>query len=167
MCILPFTRNAVGPVDYTPGGFSDNTYPHLSTYGFELATTLILESGVLHLADTPDRIIELPSYAIDFLREIPVVWDDTRYLTGYPGEEVVLARKSGTRWFLAGVNGENESKDISIDLSNLGTIPANITLIEDGEGARDLQTRGLEPGEGAMSLYLQAYGGFVAYWDEP
>jgi hypothetical protein len=167
LCILPFTRNAVGPVDYTPGGFSDNTYPHLSTYGFELASTLILESGVLHLADTPERIMGLPSHAVDFLKEIPAVWDDTRYLTGYPGEEVVLARRSGTRWYLAGANGENKSKELRFDLSKLGAVPSSITFIEDGEGARDLQSRKLEPGEGEMSLSLQAYGGFVAFWDLP
>ncbi len=91
--ILPFTRNAVGPCDYTTGGFSDSEYPHLTTYGFELALPLILESGIMHHSDSPEMTLSLPSYAVDFLKEIPVTWDDTKYLAGYPGKDVVIARK--------------------------------------------------------------------------
>jgi len=167
LCILPFTRNAVGPVDYTPGGFSDNTFPHLTSYGFELASTLILESGVLHLADTPERIMGLPGYAVDFLKDLPAVWDDTRYLAGYPGEEVVLARKSGNRWYIAGVNGENKEKEISVDLSELWTKPAIINLITDGIGARQLQHTQTEPSDGILTFALQPYGGIAGYWEVP
>jgi alpha-glucosidase len=166
ICILPFTRNAVGPVDYTPGGFSDNTYPHLTTYGFELALPVILESGILHLADTPERTLGLPDFAVDFLKEIPVVWDDTRFLTGYPGKEAVIARRSGNRWYIAGANGENISKGLSVDLSELGAIPASIELIVDGEGPRDLQSTTLVPVDGELKLALLPYGGFTGYWEE-
>jgi alpha-glucosidase len=166
MAILPFTRNAVGPVDYTPLGFSDNTYPHLTTYGFELALPVILESGILHLADTPGQTLGLPSFAVDFLKEIPVIWDDTRFITGYPGKEVVLARKSGKRWYIAGINGENLAKEITVDISPLGGVPASIELIVDGEGARDLQNTQLMPGDGTLTVQLQPYGGFAGYWEE-
>ncbi len=166
MSIIPFTRNAVGPVDYTPGGFSDNTYPHLTTYGFELALPVILESGILHLADTPERTLGLPDPAVDFLKEIPVVWDDTRFLAGYPGKDVVIARKSGSRWYIAGVNGENISKQLSVDLSVLGAPPAGIELIVDGEGPGDLQSTTLKPVEGELKLLLLPYGGFAGYWEE-
>ena len=166
MSIIPFTRNAVGPVDYTPGGFSDNTYPHLTTYGFELALPVILESGILHLADTPERTQGLPDPAVDFLKEIPVVWDDTRFLAGYPGKDVVIARKSGSRWYIAGVNGENISKQLSVDLSVLGAPPAGIELIVDGEGPGDLQSTTLKPVEGELKLLLLPYGGFAGYWEE-
>ncbi|MCK5065940.1 MAG: glycoside hydrolase family 97 catalytic domain-containing protein [Bacteroidales bacterium] len=165
MAILPFTRNAVGPVDYTPGGYSDNFYPHLTTFGFELALPVILESGIMHHADTPGKTLGLPPYAVEFLKEIPVVWEDTRYLDGYPGKEVVIARKSGNRWYIAGINGENLAKEITIDLSPLGEIPASIDLIVDGEGARDLQSTQVQPGEGKLSIQLKPYGGFAGYWE--
>lgn len=166
MAILPFTRNAIGPVDYTPGGYSDNTYPHLTTYGFELALPVILESGIMHHADTPGRTLGLPPYAVDFLKKIPVVWEETKFLAGYPGKEVVIARKNGNSWYIAGINGEDLTKDINIDLSQLGIIPATIVMIVDGENPRDLQTTLVDPVEGKLTLQLQPYGGFAGFWEE-
>jgi len=165
MTILPFTRNAVGPVDYTPCGFSDNTYAHLTTYGFELSLPVLLESGILHYTDTPASARALPGFAYDFLKTIPVVWEDTKYLTGYPGKEVVIARKNGKSWYIAGINGENMEKELTIDLSPLGEIPPEIELIVDGDGARDLQTAVLTPAEGKIAIRLQPYGGFTGRWE--
>ena len=165
MTILPFTRNAIGPIDYTPGGYSDNTFPHLTTFGFELALTVILETGIMHHADTPQRTLGLPPYAVEFLKKIPVVWEDTKYLSGYPGKDVVIARKNGNTWYLAGINGENVEKDITIDLSHLGTIPSNIEMIIDGDGASDLQCSTMAPVDGKISIQLQPYGGFTGTWD--
>ena len=166
MTILPFTRNAIGPVDYTPGGYSDITYPHLTTYGFELALPVILESGIMHHADTPGQTLGLPSFAVSFLKEIPVVWEETRFLAGYPGREVVLARKSGNRWYMAGINGEKLTKKIDIDLSPLGEVPAGIPLIIDGEGARDLVSSIASPSDGKLTVELKPYAGFAGYWEE-
>jgi alpha-glucosidase len=95
-----------------------------------------------------------------------VVWDDTRFLTGYPGKEAVIARRSGNRWYIAGANGENISKGLSVDLSELGAIPASIELIVDGEGPRDLQSTTLVPVDGELKLALLPYGGFTGYWEE-
>jgi alpha-glucosidase len=166
MTILPFTRNAVGPMDYTPGGFSDNTYPHLTTFGFELALTIILETGIMHHADTPSQTLGLPPYAVDFLKKVPVVWEETKYLAGYPGKDVVIARKNGSVWYIAGVNGENIEKELTIDLSPLGTIPSSIEMIVDGDGARDLQSTTLAPVDGKVSIHMQPYGGFTGSWVE-
>jgi alpha-glucosidase len=166
MTILPFTRNAIGPVDYTPGGYSDNTYPHLTTFGFELALPVILESGIMHHADTPGQTLGLPSYAVSFLKEIPVVWEETRFLAGYPGREVVLARKNGNRWYIAGINGEDIAKEITIDLSPLGEIPADIPLIMDGEGACNLVRSTVQPSDGKLTVELKPYAGFAGYWEE-
>lgn len=165
MTILPFTRNAVGPVDYTPCGFSDNTYPHLSTFAFELALPVLLESGIMHYADTPESARALPPFARDFLKSIPVVWEETKFLAGYPGKEVVLARKNGSHWYIAGVNGENLEKEITVDLSPLGALPSEIVLIVDGDGARDLQSTALVPADGMITIRLQPYGGFTGAWE--
>ena len=165
MTILPFTRNAVGPVDYTPGGFSDHTHPHLTTYGFELAVPVLLESGIMHHSDTPGRTLGLPGFAVEFLREIPVVWEETRYLDGYPGTFVVVARRSGDRWYIAGVNGENEARDIIVDLSRTGKTPENIHWIGDGKSPRDLQSRTVGTDGGKLVVHLPPYGGFTGYWE--
>ncbi len=165
MAILPFTRNVVGPVDYTPGGYSDNTFPHLTTYGFELALTVILETGIMHHTDTPQQTLGLPPYAVDFLKKIPVVWEETKYLAGYPGKDVVIARRSGNRWYIAGINGEKIEKEITIDLSPVGTIPSNIEMIIDGNGAQDMQSAAVAPVDGKISIRLQPYGGFTGTWE--
>jgi len=165
MTILPFTRNAVGPVDYTPGGYSNNTFPHLTTFGFELALTVILETGIMHHADTPGQTLGLPPFAVDFLKKVPMVWDETKFLYGYPGKEVVLARRSENRWYIAGINGEKTEKEITIDLSQLGTVPANIEMIVDGNGAKDLQSAGVDPLDGKITIRMQPYGGFSGSWE--
>lgn len=164
MTILPFTRNAVGPVDYTPCGFSDNTFAHLTTYGFELALPILMESGILHYTDTPAAARALPPKALDFLKEVPVIWEDSKFLSGYPGKEVVLARLSKGRWYIAGVNGENVEKDLLVDLSPLGTVPSELELIVDGDGARDLQTTMVAPEDGMITIRLMPYGGFTGSW---
>jgi alpha-glucosidase len=164
LTIVPYTRNAVGPCDYTTGGFSDNTYPHLTTYGFELALPVVLESGIMHHMDTPEQTLALPEYAVNFLKEIPVTWDDTRYVAGYPGKDVVIARKKGETWYIAGINGENKAKDLAIDLSVTGEAPASIQVITDGSTARDLQMAELTPEEGKLTLHLEPYGGFAGTW---
>ena len=164
IAILPFSRNAVGPCDYTPGGFTDNNYPHLTTYGFELALPVIIESGIMHHMDTPQQTLGLPPYAVNFLKGIPVAWDDTRYIAGYPGKDVVIARKKGDVWYIGGINGEAHAKDLTIDLSVTGEVPASIRLITDGDSARDLQEAQLEPVDGKLTLHLEPYGGFAGTW---
>jgi alpha-glucosidase len=163
LAILPYTRNAVGPVDYTPCGFSDHTYPHLTTYGFELALPVVLESGIMHYMDTPQRTAQLPVYAVDFLKQIPVVWDDTKYLAGYPGKEVVIARKSGERWYIGGINGEDSSKELVVDLSPLGAVPDSLFIIGDGPTGREFQSGVMAIDSGKINLPMRPFGGAAGY----
>lgn len=164
LAILPFSRNAVGPCDYTPGGYSDSKFPHLSTYGFEIALPVVIESGIMHHMDTPAMTLGLPPYAVAFLKDIPVVWDETRYIAGYPGKEVVIARRKGDRWYIGGINGENKAKEITIDLSATGAAPAELELIVDGKTARDLQSSTVKPTDEKVTIKLQPYGGFAGSW---
>ena len=125
---------------------------------------MVIESGIMHHMDTPAKTLGLPTYAVKFLKEIPVTWDETRYLAGYPGKEVVLARKKGDRWYIGGINGENKAKEITIDLSLTGAVPAEIQLIVDGGSPRDLQASRMMPDDGKISIQLQPYGGFAGSW---
>jgi hypothetical protein len=164
LTIVPFTRNVVGPCDYTPGGFSHHTYPHLTTYGFELALPVLIESGIMHHMDTPAKTLGLPSFAVDFLRSVPVVWDETRYIGGYPGKDAVLARRKGDTWYLAGINGENYAKELSINLAPTNTSPQRVVIFSDGEGPEDLQKTEMDPVDGKLTIRLEPYGGFVGMW---
>ncbi len=93
--ILPFTRNAVGPMDYTPCAFTDDRYPHRTSNAHELALSVVFETGWLHFADRVSAYRDLPDGPKRFLREVPVVWDDTRLIDGEPGKLAVIARRHG------------------------------------------------------------------------
>ena len=111
---LPFTRNVIGPMDYTPCAFSDSQHPHITTHAHELALTVLFESGLQHLADKPESFLAQPQEVQDFLSHLPSVWDETRFLSGYPGESVVLARRSGDTWYIAGINGTDQEKELVV-----------------------------------------------------
>ena len=132
---LPFTRNVVGPMDYTPCAFSDSQHPHITSHAHELALTVLYESGLQHLADRPESFLTQPQQVQDFLTHLPVVWDETRFIGGYPGESVVLARRSGKTWYIAGINGTDEQKTLDVLVPFKGKISA--TLFEDNKEADD------------------------------
>ncbi len=114
---LPFTRNVIGPMDYTPCAFSDSQHPHITSKAHELALTVLFESGLQHLADKPESYLAQPQAVQDFFTELPNVWDETRFVAGYPGKGAVLARRSGDSWYVAGINGLDEAQTFSLDLS--------------------------------------------------
>ena len=114
---LPFTRNVIGPMDYTPCAFSDSQHPHITSKAHELALTVLFESGLQHLADKPESYLVQPQAVQDFFTELPTVWDETRFVAGYPGKSAVLARRFGHSWYVAGINGLDEAQTFSLDLS--------------------------------------------------
>ena len=114
---LPFTRNVVGPMDYTPCTFSDSQHPHITTHAHELALTVLFESGLQHLADRPESYLTQPEEVRHFLSELPTVWDETKLIGGYPGEWVAIARRHGNDWWVAGINGTDAVKTVSLDAS--------------------------------------------------
>ena len=114
---LPFTRNIIGPMDYTPCTFSDSQHPHITSDAHELALTVLYESALQHLADKPESYLVQPQQVQDFFGKLPTTWDETRYVSGYPGESVVLARRSGNTWYVAGINGTDNKKVLDVDLS--------------------------------------------------
>ena len=116
---LPFTRNVIGPMDYTPCTFSDSQHPHITTNAHELALTVLFESGLQHLADKPESYFAQPKEVQEFLSNLPTVWDETRLVSGYPGEYAVMARRSGTTWYVAGINGTDSVKTIPLQLADI------------------------------------------------
>lgn len=129
---LPFTRNVVGSMDYTPGTFSDSQHPHITSYGHELALPVIFESALQHMPDRPSVYQAMPDAIKSFLSTLPAAWDETKLLAGYPGIEVILARRKGNMWYIGGINGTNESRTLSFNPSSLGSIGKTITFFKDG-----------------------------------
>ena len=115
--VLPFTRNAVGPMDLTPVAVTPTKYARTTTAAHELAASLIFTSGIVHYADKPEFFESLPPEALQVFRDAPARWDETRCLVGEPGRVAVFARRSGKSWFIAGINGTGNVLPVQLDLS--------------------------------------------------
>jgi hypothetical protein len=157
---LPFTRNVVGPMDYTPCAFSDSQHPHITTHAHELALTVLYESGLQHLADRPESFLAQPQPVQQFLSQLPTVWDETHLVSGYPADHAIIARRSGDTWYVAGINGTKQPRDL--DLSNLRAIVGsrvvtNAFLDADEDRAWQLQSNVALP----ANVHTRARGGFV------
>jgi len=124
---LPFTRMLAGPLDYTPGGFNNATKAEfqprmtqpmvMTTRAHQLALYVILETGLQMLADYPE--IYKGQKELDFLRAVPVVWNETRVVAGRPAEYITIARRSGRDWYVGSITGSN-ARELDIPLEFLG-----------------------------------------------
>lgn len=153
---LPFTRNVVGPMDYTPCAFSDSQHPHITSKAHELALTVLFESGLQHLADRPESFLSQPQAVQDFLGQLPTVWDETRYVSGYPGQSAVLARRSGNTWYVAGVNGSDQPQTLATNLNFIKKDSAKL-FADDGNGQWIINAISKLPSQ----IACQPRGGFV------
>ena len=113
---LPFTRNVVGSMDYTPCAFSDSQNPHITSNAHELALTVLYESGLQHIADRPESLLAQPKEVQDFFGQLPAAWDDTKFVGGYPADYVVIARECNGKWFVTGINGTDNDREIAVNL---------------------------------------------------
>lgn len=165
--MLPFTRNVFDPMDFTPvvldriPGIKRRT-----TSAFELALSVLFTSGIQHYAEIPQGMAKVPGYVRDFLRKVPSVWDDVKFIDGFPGRFVVMARKGDGRWYVAGINAEDQAKPLALDLSSLHVAGPG-TLIADGNGGNlsfRRETVRLEAGK-KLVLTLSPHGGFVLVFE--
>jgi alpha-glucosidase len=163
--ILPFTRNVVGSMDYTPVTFTNSQFPHITSYGHELALSVLFESGMQHMADRPAGYYALPDAAKIFLKNVPNAWDDTKLLDGYPGQDVLIARRKGTSWYIGGISADNrreKRKTIKFDFLPEG-VKYKLTLIADGEHDKDFDTKYLSVDKSStVDVKLLRRGGFAA-----
>lgn len=158
---LPFTRNVVGPMDYTPCTFSDSQHPHITTHGHELALTVLFESTVQHLADRPESYLVQPSEVQKFFSELPTTWDETHLLSGYPGQYVVMARRKGLQWFIAGINGTDEALEVPLHGELLTLVRNNKGVMYTDSDETDKQWTIKAIDSLVESIKLQPRGGFV------
>ncbi|HYW78208.1 MAG TPA: glycoside hydrolase family 97 catalytic domain-containing protein [Thermoguttaceae bacterium] len=163
--IIPFTRNAIGPMDYTPVTFTKANNPRRTTLAHQLALSVLFESGLQHFADKVSAYRDLPETPKTLLKNVPVAWDDTKYLAGRPSKFVVLARRKGDAWYIAGINGRDEPLDVALDLTPLGDsvatrqklAGARVTFITDGKDGESWHTTRRMP----KTVTLLPRGGFV------
>jgi hypothetical protein len=153
--MLPFTRNVVSSMDFTPLVVE----PHVrgvvrkTTLAFELALPVVFESGIQHLGLVPDEIPLLPDYALAYLKDVPTVFDEIRFVEGYPGKYAVIARRLGEKWYVGIINGTDTELQITPDLSFI----RKGIVIEDAPDAQLKQERLTE----GKRLTIQPRGGAV------
>lgn len=120
----PFIRNTVGSMDF--GGSALNKYYNadnaprgsrrVTSDVYALATAVLFQSPVQHFALAPNNLTDAPAWAIDFMKEVPTTWDEVRFIDGYPGKYVILARRHGDKWYIAGVNAQKETLQLKVNL---------------------------------------------------
>ena len=122
-CIHPFIRNTVGSMDFG-GSTLNKRYNADNQHGtvrktsdvYALATAVLFQSAVQHFAMAPNNLTDAPAWAIDFMKQVPTTWDEVKFIDGYPGKYVIIARRCGSKWYVAGINAENEPLKKTITL---------------------------------------------------
>lgn len=164
----PFIRNAVGSMDFGPVLLNkrhnrennDGTI-RKTTETFQLATAVLFQTPVQNFGITPNNLDEMPKHVIDFMKQVPTVWDETVFIDGYPGQYVVLARRHRDKWYIAGINAGAKEKEIEITLPMLSGKP--MQLINDTKQLESQQkTVPLKKGK-TIKLTLQPNGGALLF----
>ena len=170
---IPFTRLVAGPCDYTQGAMRNATrgnyrpvYSEPMSQGTrcrQLAEYIVFDAPFTMLCDSPTSYLAEPECTA-FIASVPTVWDETVALDGRIGEFILMARRSGNRWYIAGMNGW-DAMDMDIDLSPLGIGNASGTLYRDGVNARsaakDYRKEAVTVSGGRTKVHLAPGGGFV------
>lgn len=158
--IVPFTRNIVGSMDWTPVTFSRGNGN--SSKAHEVAMAIVYESGWQHMSDKPESYAAEPN-AVPFLQNIPVTWDDTKLVSGAPGSNVVLARQSGDRWFVGGMRA-GSGEPLQLPLDEFGGTKLIVDLLtDDGANGSATKTSTVQASSGdILSVPTATNGGFAA-----
>lgn len=167
--IHPFIRNTVGAMDF--GGSALNQYwnannepghgsKRVTSDVFALATAVLFQSSVQHFALAPNNINDAPSWAIDFMKKVPTTWDETIFIDGYPGKYAVLARRKGDKWYVAGINAENNNKKIKVSLLMVKS-GAQLQIYSDNSSLQgDVKSSKLSKNN-TVDIQMPKNGGFV------
>lgn len=170
----PFCRNTVAVMEFggcfmnrrlAKGNKSGTT--RRTTDCHELATTILFQNPIQNFAITPENLLPeseggAPKISMDFLREVPTVWDETRFIDGYPGKYVVLARRHGQTWYIAATNATKEPMKLALDLSSIAKKGDIATLYSDNAKTREPEKSELKIRKAnKVTLTIQPDGGAV------
>jgi len=171
LTLHPFCRNATASMDW--GGIimnkwmsRDNKSRHTrkTTDIFEMASGIIMQTSVQCVAMQPNNLEELPQFEMDFLRQLPTIWEETRFIDGYPGKYVVLARKATNgQWYIAGLNALKEPLPLTLDLTPF--LPSHLSpltsLYLDNKKGEPTLTPLKTDKKGQVKVTLQPNGGLI------
>ena len=172
LTLHPFCRNATASMDW--GGIimnkwmsRDNKSRHTrkTTDIFEMASGIIMQTSVQCVAMQPNNLEELPQFEMDFLRQLPTTWEETRFIDGYPGKYVILARKATNgQWYIAGLNALKEPLPITLDFQSMGLPIGEFTSLYLDNKAGSPTLSPVKPDKkGRLKLTLQPNGGLIIH----
>ncbi len=164
----PFIRNTVGSMEF--GGTFLNKYltksnkdknKRYTTDGFQLATAVLFQNPVQMFGVMPNNLSDAPKFQLDFMKEVPTLWDETVFIDGYPGKYSVIARRHQNQWYVAGVNAENAVQKLTLKLPMLAG--KSVRFIND-DSKRETSERIITVGKnGELKIEIQSKGGFVIH----
>lgn len=165
-CLHPFIRNTVGCMEF--GGVLLNKRHNRTNDGgtvrkttdiFQLATAVLFQNPIQNFALTPNNLTDVPAFEIDFLKQVPTTWDETRFIDGYPGKYCVLARRHGDKWYIAGVNAGKEPLKLKVSLPMVAG--KKVTVYDDDKKRNPRVLETVVKAHGEMQLVIQPEGGVI------
>lgn len=162
LTMMPYARNVVGPMDFTPVCFGEiRGKQRRTSNAFEIALTVVLQSGIQHYVEIPESMDKQPDFVKSYMQTIPRSWDDVKLLDGFPGKYTVIARKSGDKWYIGGINSQLENQKVTLDLSALNTNSKSATMIIDGDTNRSFIQQQVTINSNKLVVEMKSNGGFV------
>ncbi|RRN78049.1 glycoside hydrolase family 97 protein [Pseudoxanthomonas sp. SGD-10] len=165
-CLHPFIRNAVASMDFGPvllnkrhNRFNNGGNVRKTTDNFQLATAILFQTPVQNFGITPNNLTDMPKHIIDFMKQVPTVWDETVFIDGYPGKYVVLARRNRDKWYVAGINAEKDGKVLNISLPMLSG--KEVQVYADGKDGTSELSKTKIPKTGDIKLTISQGGGYI------
>lgn len=162
----PFIRNAVGCMEF--GGVFLNKRLNRSNDGgtirrttdiFQLATAVLFQNPIQNFALAPNNLTDAPQICLDFMKQVPTTWDETRFIDGYPGRYIVLARRHGNTWYIAAANATAEPLKLKLDLPMLAG--QEVSLYSDDKKMQPQLKLQRIKADGSLQLTVQPQGGAV------
>lgn len=162
----PFIRNTVGSMEFGPVLLNKqhnrtNNGGHTRKTGdvFQLATAVLFQNPIQMFAIAPNNLHDVPSFEIDFIKEVPTTWDEIRFIDGYPGKYCILARRHGQKWYVVGINAMKETLDIKVDLPMFKEQNV-IKYYDNKEGNPQMEKREIKKNTG-VSITIEPNGGVI------
>jgi alpha-glucosidase len=158
---------AAGHGDFLPG-YVQSKFLRNTTSIFQMASVIVFSTPFLCWPDNPESYLNSP--LLQFIRTVPVTWDETRILPGSAiGDTVIMARRKGVEWYVAVLNCRSEAQILELDLGSLSLAGKEMTLYRDGQNKPAFQIEsGIKPpGNGKISASLPPGGGFMAHLYPP
>ena len=162
----PFIRNAVGCMEF--GGVFLNKRLNRSNDGgtirrttdiFQLATAVLFQNPIQNFALAPNNLTDAPQICLDFMKQVATTWDETRFIDGYPGRYIVLARRHGNTWYIAAANATVEPLKLKLDLPMLAG--QEVSLYSDDKKMQPQLKLQRIKADGSLQLTVQPQGGAV------